>query len=87
MQMRKEMPLHVVVTTFQRLVRKNQPGIEFHTDTIGNQNLRYILFTSNGGFLNGLLTRRDIARFLNEGFEQANALSQPTETHTEWGTF
>ncbi|KAG9047713.1 hypothetical protein FS837_001677 [Tulasnella sp. UAMH 9824] len=69
MQMRKEMPLHVVVTTFQRL------------------NLRYILFTSNGGFLNGLLTKRDIARFLNEGFEQANALSEPSENHADWGRF
>lgn len=94
MQMRKEMPLQVVVSMFQKLVGPGSYASASRMLTecdIRLKNLHYVLFTSMGR-LTGLLTKRDVVRLLSQGFQHVNALSgndyqQQRVESMEWGRF
>lgn len=76
LQLRKDVPLELVVNMFQKLVR----GVfRLHEKTLlltlDPQNLRHILF-SEGGKLTGMVTKTDVVWLLTAQASHAGALAE-----------
>ena len=80
LQLRKEVPLQLVVNMFQKMVCGIfLPLTPRLTCYIPAQNLRHVIFSQEGK-LTGLVTKRDIVWLLTAHLPHTGALSNPTSS-------